>query len=236
MFCPVCKTEYRPGFTKCADCGVALVDQLPARGEDVQTDAEGRELLWSGPSSKLCDTIRDALDVAGISHKDVEKEFGVLPTFAQNAQLIWIQPHDRDAARAILRKVLTDGDPADAGQRDSNSDNLAWMDPFRVRPALYAAQSATGHEEGEELADSAERRESTPDDIPENFNPGDASSEVWAGEDAEMAEFLRDSLRGVGIGCVVSEGAGKGRVLVLPADEARAKEIVREVVEGAPPV
>ncbi|OPX98040.1 MAG: lipoprotein NlpI [Syntrophorhabdus sp. PtaB.Bin006] len=29
MFCPKCKTEYRPGYTVCADCGVGLVDQLP---------------------------------------------------------------------------------------------------------------------------------------------------------------------------------------------------------------
>ena len=29
MFCPNCKTEYRPGFTRCADCGSDLVDRLP---------------------------------------------------------------------------------------------------------------------------------------------------------------------------------------------------------------
>ncbi len=28
MFCPVCKSEYRDGFTKCTDCGVNLVQQL----------------------------------------------------------------------------------------------------------------------------------------------------------------------------------------------------------------
>jgi hypothetical protein len=25
----VCRTEYRPGYTSCADCGSALVDELP---------------------------------------------------------------------------------------------------------------------------------------------------------------------------------------------------------------
>jgi hypothetical protein len=28
MFCPKCKDEFRPGFTRCAGCGVDLVDDL----------------------------------------------------------------------------------------------------------------------------------------------------------------------------------------------------------------
>ncbi|MCP4715395.1 MAG: DUF2007 domain-containing protein [Deltaproteobacteria bacterium] len=30
MICPVCKAEYRDGFTQCADCGVDLVHELQA--------------------------------------------------------------------------------------------------------------------------------------------------------------------------------------------------------------
>jgi len=30
MYCPQCGGEYRDGFFKCADCGVALVDEPPA--------------------------------------------------------------------------------------------------------------------------------------------------------------------------------------------------------------
>ena len=29
MYCPVCGDEYRPGFTVCADCDVALVEEPP---------------------------------------------------------------------------------------------------------------------------------------------------------------------------------------------------------------
>ena len=29
MFCPVCKAEYRPGFTFCSDCGIDLVEVAP---------------------------------------------------------------------------------------------------------------------------------------------------------------------------------------------------------------
>jgi len=31
MFCPQCMSEYREGVTRCADCDVPLVRQLPAR-------------------------------------------------------------------------------------------------------------------------------------------------------------------------------------------------------------
>lgn len=30
MYCPECGGEYREGFTECADCGVPLVESLPA--------------------------------------------------------------------------------------------------------------------------------------------------------------------------------------------------------------
>ena len=28
MICPNCHAEFRPGFTVCSDCGIALVDDL----------------------------------------------------------------------------------------------------------------------------------------------------------------------------------------------------------------
>ena len=35
MFCPKCNAQYRPGFTECADCHVALVDTLPEQQPDM---------------------------------------------------------------------------------------------------------------------------------------------------------------------------------------------------------
>src|SRR3981081_2511730 len=29
MFCPECRAEYRPGFTRCSDCDVDLVPEIP---------------------------------------------------------------------------------------------------------------------------------------------------------------------------------------------------------------
>jgi hypothetical protein len=34
MFCPQCRTEYRDGFTECADCRLALVPALEVETQD----------------------------------------------------------------------------------------------------------------------------------------------------------------------------------------------------------
>jgi hypothetical protein len=86
MFCPDCKSEFRLGFTRCVDCDVDLVEHLSSDDVDssghVLTDSKGRELVWSGLSSKLLVAICEALDSAKIAHQETKKEFGLLPTMA----------------------------------------------------------------------------------------------------------------------------------------------------------
>ena len=36
MFCRECRAEYRPGFTRCADCGVDLVHEIPEQDTRVR--------------------------------------------------------------------------------------------------------------------------------------------------------------------------------------------------------
>jgi len=51
-----------------------------------------------------------------------------------------------------------------------------------------------------------------------------------------MAKFLQDCLQANGIGCVLrAADSDQQRLLVTPADESRAREIIREVVEGTLP-
>jgi hypothetical protein len=46
MFCPECRAEYRPGFIRCADCDVDLVQELPVElsgtGKTLQRSWRGR--------------------------------------------------------------------------------------------------------------------------------------------------------------------------------------------------
>jgi len=242
MFCPNCRTEYREGFTKCADCGVDLVATLTG-DSNAPRNSEGLELLWSGVSDALTDQIDAALEAAHIVHKITQKEFGLLPNLEQSVNLVWIEPRDRDSSQAVLERVL-----AGSGALEQESERYPpdgrRMNPLGLGRKIYPADRsdswllpAAPFESASPFGSRAPAGDAdpTPDDIVEDFAQGDATAEVWAGDDAETADFLKASLNGVGIGCVVDDRGAKLRVLVLPETEKRAREIVREVVEGTPP-
>src|SRR6266853_2018667 len=71
MYCPQCKAEYRPGFTRCSDCEVDLVEVLPSEPHSLdgltrnQALAEGTpdwgemRTVWEGDNDTECaDTCR----------------------------------------------------------------------------------------------------------------------------------------------------------------------------------
>jgi hypothetical protein len=239
MFCPICKAEYREGFTRCSDCDVDLVSnpssEEQASDADVLRNSEGLELLWSGVGQALSDRIRDALDAANISHKITEKGFGLLPNLAQMVKFIWIESRDRASSRSVLENVLI-GSDATEREADITPPDIGRMNPFGLGRKIYTnTYTNDAPFESVSLFESDARGEDVPDDIVEDFDPDDATAEVWSGDDEEMAEYLKLCLSGVGIGCVLTEDGGKQRVMVLPVDESRAKEIIRGIVEGTPP-
>jgi hypothetical protein len=52
-YCPDCRGEYRTGFTHCKDCGLALVDRLPAENGPRSHDHHDAALDQSRPTSTL---------------------------------------------------------------------------------------------------------------------------------------------------------------------------------------
>jgi hypothetical protein len=241
MFCPNCRTEYRPGFAKCADCGVDLVEHLSSENlvesGKPATDSEGRVLLWSGfDASRLQQALCSALDAGQIQYRQTEKAFGLLPTTVQSVTFLWVDPRDRFAARALVDRVLSDPNFGDEAKRATSLNDDAPVDPLGLNHnGLPYAQDEEESAPDMELRESDDGSEPAADDLAEDPDPEDATVEVWCGDDGEKADYLALCLRGVGVGCVVIDQEGKSRVMVAPVAEKRAQVIVREVVEGSPP-
>jgi hypothetical protein len=212
MFCPVCKAEYRKGFTRCSDCDVALVETLETANA-AAPEQMNAVMLWSGTDSGAFVAVRDALDWAKIFHFAQSRESGVFPNLKGQPYSIFVNKEDYPAAEAVLQTVPVAVETADT-EDEQNSEDLP--------------------EESNDLKES-DSDEPVPDDITEDFQPDDATAEIWSGDDRDLAEMFRMSLRENGIGCVVDGSGGKNIVRVMPEFERRAKEIVREILEGTPP-
>jgi hypothetical protein len=72
-------------------------------------------------------------------------------------------------------------------------------------------------------------------DTSEEWHDDDPVAEVWKGSEEDVADTLSMCLREVGIGSNKSLEAGIWHLVVRPEKEARAKEVVREVVDASPP-
>ncbi len=59
--------------------------------------------------------------------------------------------------------------------------------------------------------------------------------EVWSGSDERIAQFLTAALQENEIPLHLENPGEQTRILVSAANDKRAREIVREIVEGAPP-
>ncbi|MGB9245528.1 MAG: hypothetical protein WCC03_19425 [Candidatus Acidiferrales bacterium] len=210
MFCPVCKSEYREGFTKCSDCGAALVKSLPEKSRAAgETDSSATELLWSGDSSLTASIIGEFLEAEKIPFDDEEVEFGKLRQSGPSVFKVWIQPSDHTAAKQSLNEAL---------RYIEQQDKLE-----EAREAAEESTAAKPEAEGNE-----------PYNL-ETFDPEQAADPVWSGSDSDMKDMVIASLRELGIGSLAAEAEGKFTIRVEPSAEKRAKEIVREIVEQTPP-
>jgi hypothetical protein len=69
--------------------------------------------------------------------------------------------------------------------------------------------------------------------LPYDWDPKEATSEVWSGEDESMAEYLASALRENGIPSRIPDELGhRARLCVRPEDLTRARDIAREITEG----
>jgi len=239
MFCPMCRAEYLPGPTECSDCQVPLVEALPEEGANSASEADdsGASVkLWGGIDPRTFAAIRAALDESHIAHDDVTRDSALLSMYSPEPMQIWIGKADGPAAQEILEGIVGHEEAAGLTPDAEMAESAEWMNPFKLHQRVYSG--APGLEEPiseEEIAGTEQDSGPAPDDLVEDFDPAEATCEVWSGGEEQMAQIFKECLQNVGIGSVAKEDGGKTRLLVLPSAEKRAREVIREIVEQAPP-
>jgi len=214
MFCPLCKAEYREGFYRCADCNVALVNSLPdERGGNTHSQETGQELtalLTREEDPVFLTALLSALDESGIPHREIAiHDYGASLSSPFPSRHRFGPGYEVRVLRSDVR----------AAERV-----LIALEEKAVEPP------AEGQKASEPQTAEFEDRE-----VPEDWDPDRATAEVWIGEDPDLAQFLADTLRENGIGSRTDSNSGRLRVVVHREDSDRAREIIREVLKGAPP-
>jgi hypothetical protein len=64
-FCPACQSEYREGFSRCADCDVELVAELPPSPSHAPAGADGWSQVFRG-DPRSAEILRSILGTAGV--------------------------------------------------------------------------------------------------------------------------------------------------------------------------
>jgi hypothetical protein len=90
-------------------------------------------------------------------------------------------------------------------------------------------------ESSEELTEPRDSGNSDAERESQGWNADEPATEIWSGDEPELAEFIGASLQTNQIPFRRDARAGMHVVYVHAEDETRAREIVREVVEGVPP-
>jgi hypothetical protein len=205
-YCPLCDAEYGENHARCSVCGVGLVpEEFRGRPLDERQRQERIQVVWRGGDPTAVSEVINALREAGIRHHVQPTNDHMVFELGMPRPKYAVRVFVSDAARA--KELLAD-----------------------IRETLpFALSESTEAESGDASAIHADRPR-------HRWNPAAATVEIWSGEDPALAELLESCLRENAIG-VRRQGTEPAafHLLVMPADEVLAREIIREVREATPP-
>ena len=97
MFCPQCRTEYREGFTTCADCKVDLVAELPPETEADFVEFE--EILSTYNPADIA-VIKSLMDSEGLTYYFKGDHLTLRPM--GDAARLMVKKEEAETARELL--------------------------------------------------------------------------------------------------------------------------------------
>jgi len=99
MFCPICRSEYRQGFTKCSDCGAELVRELPP--EQGKEFIEYEEVFSTYNPGDIA-FIRSILDGEEITYFFQGEHFNYVRPLVEPARLM-VNKEQVETAKELLK-------------------------------------------------------------------------------------------------------------------------------------
>jgi len=216
MYCPQCGAEYLARATVCSDCEVALVPNAPRPPEKASDSQEDYiVLVWSGSNPGKQATVQKALEHENVPSQVLRRQDTILPLGHAPIE-IYVPSSFAERATAILEQLESSRGEWPVDENDTSNEIPAEDD----RP------------EGQESYRDLQR-----------WSSEDTTVQLWAGQDTDVADMIKACLRENQIPCRSSADEAESqsttqsteRLYILPEDEARAKEIVREIVDAVPP-
>jgi hypothetical protein len=212
MFCPLCKSEYRDGFTRCSDCDADLVSNLQSSSDE--SSELFAKLVWSGADHFKFAGVKAVLEEAKIPFTVATSRSSVLFPSMQPAYEVRVAANNEDRALSLI------GEPETTGDEDSE-------DPSQDEFPLEEGEDALKTSESD-APDESHHLNPTPD----NWDPEMATCEAWKGNDLDMSNGIQASLIENGIGFQVISDPGPIRIMIYPENEGQAREIMREIKEA----
>jgi hypothetical protein len=211
MFCPQCKSEYRGGFVRCADCGVALqTSAAHARAEAAlaaSSHPEASVVLWRGQDPVSFSVVLSALDEEGIFYKEFQRRDYAAALSRPFALGYYGLPHWE------VRVCATDLSAARSVAEDA------------LRPVSALAVETNWESESE----NSGRESSEAADAPKQMS---APVKIWSGGETRRAQELSDALFDQGIRCwIISSFPAGEELLVCEEDADRGRAILRGVID-----
>lgn len=230
LYCPQCGAEYREGYSSCADCHVLLARERPRSLEQESLPQPGDPnkdpfcAFWQGIDARVLGELSAVLDDAGIPYKTLRREDRLFNRMDQPKLQLGVPASFYERAEQVVGDAFT-GQPLLRDTAGFFAESLEKrLDFDQDEPAM-------------ELEDSSARGEiGAPQSCAplKEWFPEDATAEVWSG-DPDDAWMLEMSLKEHEIHLRSEAQNDSIRLFVVPEEEARAREIIRQIAEAAPP-
>jgi hypothetical protein len=202
--------------------------------------------FWRGDDPRIHAELCELLNEEGIPHKTIRREDHLFNLNPKNAFQIGIPFSQFEKAEAAVKDAYGSLEEQKDAARllpygNAYAGGLRGAFPWRPSPTGFARADGRQDDEPESMAASVPEAHEVGEQSqcsrlgwdPENWNPQEATSGVWSSEESYPGEIIALALAENQIHARFEKEDGKNAIFVLPEDEARAGEIVREIAEGA---